>query len=59
MPTPTPSIELKVEQINTLLSEKRDLYNQMISDNQEFEQVKSIFTEIRSLEKSLDQIKKQ
>jgi hypothetical protein len=53
----TPSTQSKTEQLVTLLNHKRALYNQMISDNKEFEQVKLLFTEIRALEQSLNQLK--
>lgn len=47
--------DLKVEQLTTLLEEKKHLYDQMISDNMEFDQVKTLFTEIRVLEQLLKQ----
>jgi hypothetical protein len=53
----TPFTKLKTEQLITLLDQKRALYNQMMSDNKEFEQVKLLFVEIRALEQSLTQIK--
>lgn len=40
-----------INELVNLLTEKRDLYNQMISHNKEFEEVKTLFTEIRELEK--------
>jgi hypothetical protein len=41
------------EELIRLLTEKRNLYNQMLSEDKEFEQVKSLFIEIKELEKSL------
>ena len=44
-----PLISLKVEQLADLLQQKTALYNQMIDDNKEFEEVKHQFLEIKEI----------
>lgn len=39
------------EQLAQKIKEKKDLYDQMLEQNKEFEEVKTLFTEIRDLEK--------
>jgi len=47
---PNPS---ELEQLTSLLIAKKNLYNEMLGNEKEFEEVKSLFIEIRDLEKSL------
>ena len=42
-------INLEVEQLAGLLQQKTALYNQMIDSNKEFEEVKSLFLEIKDI----------
>jgi hypothetical protein len=42
-----------INDLTTLLAEKRNLYNQMITHEREFEEVKTLFIEIRELEKMI------
>jgi|GEM_PF-5135604 len=55
--------QISFEQMAELLIEKRNIYNTMLNEDREFEQVKSLFIEIRELEKSIqgwqDEISKQ
>ena len=41
----------RIKELINLLAEKKSLYDQMISHDKEFEEVKILFTEIRELEK--------
>ena len=50
----TPIMDLNVEELNTLIIEKRKVYNEMLTENKEFEEVKAIFIEIKILEESLE-----
>lgn len=47
------SHELPFELLVQQLKEKRNLYNQMLSKDKQFEEVKTLFLEIRDLEKSI------
>lgn len=47
----------RIEQLIDQLAEKRELYNQMLSTDKEFEEVKTIFMQIRELEKSINEEK--
>ena len=49
----TPLNEVKFEDLRVLLDKKRHLYDQMIADNKEFDEVKSLFIEIKVLEESI------
>ena len=49
----TPLSEVKVEDLHVLLDKKRHLYDQMIADNKEFDEVKALFIEIKVLEESI------
>lgn len=42
-----------VDRLSDLLLEKRKVFFEMINENKEFEEVKTLFIEIRELEKSL------
>jgi hypothetical protein len=48
-----PTSKTILEQLTIQLNEKRALYNSMINDNKEFDQVKTLFMEIKSLETML------
>ena len=49
----TPLNNVKVEQLQSLLVEKKHQYDQMITDNKEFDEVKAVFIEIKVLEESI------
>ena len=49
----TPLSDVKVEELHVLLDKKRHLYNQMIANNKEFDEVKALFIEIKVLEESI------
>ncbi len=40
-----------INELTNLLAEKKNLYNQMITHEKQFEEVKALFIEIRELEK--------
>ena len=44
-----------VAQLTQKLIEKKNLYNEMLSEDKEFEEVKTLFMEIRELEKSIQE----
>jgi len=48
-----PSQTLSLILLAKTLAEKRNLYNQMLRENKEFEEVKILFIEIRELERSI------
>ena len=54
----TPLSDLTVDELQLLLVQKRQVYEQMIKENKEFGQVKKLFEEIRDLEKKLQQDQK-
>ena len=45
----SPLTNLNVEQLNTMLREKTVLYNDMIKQNKEFQEVKGLFMEIKDI----------
>lgn len=42
-----------IEQLTNEMNEKKRLYNKMILENKEFEEVKTVFMEIKSLQNRL------
>lgn len=44
-----------IDLLEQKLQEKRSLYNQMLAADKEFEEVKTLFVEIREIEKTLEQ----
>ena len=42
-------------QLESLLKEKQNLFDKMLNNNKEFEEVKNLFQEIRQLERKLKQ----
>ena len=52
----SPLTNLTVEQLNTLLREKTVLYNDMIKQNKEFQEVKGLFMEIKDIMNRLSQL---
>ena len=46
---PADLLQSKAEELSTVLIEKTRLYNQMLADNKEFQDVKSVFLEIKTL----------
>ena len=44
---------IKMDQLSILLDRKRKLYNEMVNEEKEFEAVKTLFLEIRELEKQV------
>ena len=49
-------MNLNVEQLTALLKEKTDLYNDMINQNKEFQEVKGLFMEIKDIINLLSQL---
>ncbi len=47
--------ETPVAQLTQKLIEKKNLYNKILSEDKEFEEVKTLFMEIRELEKSMQE----
>ena len=47
----------KINELTNLLAEKKNLYNQMITHEKQFEEVKTLFIEIRELEKLINERK--
>lgn len=45
----SPLMDLNVEQLTALLKQKTALYNEMISENKEFQEVKGLFMEIKDI----------
>ena len=45
----------KIEELTTLLATKKKLYDQMLSHEKEFEEVKTLFIEIREIEKLIQE----
>lgn len=45
----------KISDLTNLLLEKKSLYNEMLAHEKQFEEVKSIFVEIRELEKLIEE----
>ena len=53
----SPSLtNLNVEQLTALLKEKTVLYNDMINENKEFQEVKGLFMEIKDIINLLSQL---
>ena len=52
----SPLANLTVEQLNTLLRQKTVLYNDMIKQNKEFQEVKGLFMEIKDIMNRLSQL---
>jgi hypothetical protein len=48
--------DLKIEQLTARLKEKTALYNEMINNNKQFEEVKTLFIEIKEIVKALTQM---
>ena len=47
--------DLTVDELRSLLFQKLKLFNEMIKENKEFDEVKKLFFEIRESEKNLQQ----
>lgn len=45
----------KINELTNLLAEKRNLYDEMITHEKQFEEVKALFIEIRELEKLIQE----
>ena len=52
----SPLKNLNAEQLNALLREKSILYNEMIKQNKEFQEVKGLFMEIKDIMKRLSEL---
>ena len=52
----SPSMNLQLEQLASILQKKTALYNQMIDDNKEFDDVKGLFLEIKQIVAALSQL---
>ena len=51
-----PLKDLKIEQLTARLKEKTALYNEMINSDKQFEEVKTLFIEIKEIVKALNQM---